>query len=211
MLTYLFDACAAVEFYLPRDQRCRNAVQYILDQKTDNAAALFIPNICIPEVFNTFAKWRFAPKDSNEWIDEQPYKQCVDTFRNDIHWGKTLYPYDLNRYHILATDKIVLAEHHLHRREVYDRLSTFDILIIAMACELAYIGQRDDTFLVTCDKRLSKVCERLREFDFSDGIIQGPLGEPPDKNRWKPPTCLYLPALKRGELRNVPGQTQFNY
>jgi predicted nucleic acid-binding protein len=197
MLTYLFDASAAIEIYLPRNETCRSAVQSILDQKTDLGATLFIPNICIAEVFNTFARRHFAPKDSNDWLDERTYKECLETFRDDIHWGKTLYPYDLNRYHILATDKIVLAEHDLPRREARDHLSTFDILILAMACELAYIGQRKSTYLVTCDQRLSRVCERLRDFEVEEKLIPGPLGKPEDKYRWVPPACWYLP---RGRL-----------
>jgi hypothetical protein len=104
-----------------------------------------------------------------------------------------LSSYDLNRYHILATDKIVLAEHHLPRREVYDRLSTFDILILGMACELAYIGQREETYLVTCDERLSRVCDKLRDPELAKQISQGPAGTPEEERRWIPPVCWYLP------------------
>lgn len=165
------------------------------------------------EVFNTLAKKRFKPNPlkKDDALDAARYKRCLDHFRNDVHWGRILYPYDVNRYHILAADKIIPVEQNLPSQEGRnDRLSTFDILIIAMACELSYVGQRDETFLVTCDERMSRVCGKLQNSDISDLIIPGPLGEP-EKKRWTPPTCLYLPRLKRGELRSVPNQSSYNY
>ena len=83
-------------------------------------------------------------------------------FRKDIHWATLLYPYDLNRYHILAADEIIPIEHHVSRRKERDYLSAFDILLIAMACELAFIGQPEDVYLVTCDKRIQIVCNEFR-------------------------------------------------
>lgn len=212
MLTYLFDASAAVEIYVQQKEKCKKPLQYILQQKrTYGEAALFIPNICIAEVFNTFAQMRFEPRDKSSPLDEATYTRCLDKFRDDVHWGKTLYPYDLNRYHIVAADWIVLAEHHLPRMEKDDsHLSTFDILIIAMACELAYIGQRDRTSLVTCVKRLNRVCKNLNNSDFSDLVIPGPLGKL-NKNRWIPPTCIYLPEPVRGEVQSVLKQSPYNY
>lgn len=36
------------------------------------------------------------------------------------------------------------------------------MLIITMASELAYVGRHEDTFLVTCDKRIQKVVDQLK-------------------------------------------------
>lgn len=46
MLTYLFDASAAVELYASSTPRAERAVRYIVDQKkVYKEAALYIPNI----------------------------------------------------------------------------------------------------------------------------------------------------------------------
>jgi len=210
MKTYLFDACAAVDIYLPRDNRVKKAIQFIINQKKlHNQATLFIPNICIAEVFNAFAKKRFEPEDSSEQLDNDAYARCLGRFRNDVHWGNLLYPYDVNRYHIIAADKVIPIEHNLASIIRRSHLSTFDILIIAMACELAYIGQRGETYLVTCDRRLKEVFDELKKVDPSEFMIPGPLGEV-DKARWLPPNCLYLPAIKRGELEPVSGPHPLN-
>jgi hypothetical protein len=211
MLTYLFDASAAVEMYIPRDEQSGKAVTYILEQKiTYYQAALFIPNICIAEVFNTLARKYFKPRDQKEAIDKESYEKHLRHFREHVHWGKTLYPYDLNRYHIIAADKIIPVEHDIASRDARDHLSTFDILVIAMACELAYLGQREDTFLVTCDHRIKQVFDELKNSDQQRLMIPGPLGEP-DRKRWIPPTCLYLPRLARGDLKRLPTQPPFNF
>ena len=210
MLTYLLDASAATDIYVPRDERIRRVLQYILEQRnTFRQATLFIPNFCIAEVFNSFARMHFSRDGQNQALTPEEYKKCLQTFRSHIHWGRVLYSYDLNRYHIIASDTIFPAEHRLPRRYEHDHLSTFDILIIAMACELAYTGDPDGTFLVTCDSRLKQVFEDLKKSDISGFMIPGPLGEL-DQKRWSPPSCLFLPGLKKGELKHVSGQSQLN-
>lgn len=213
MLTYLLDTSAAVEIYMPDgsgDRFAKRVLNHIIEQKAlFREAILFIPNFCIAEVFNTFARKHYSPKDSKDKLSDVEYGRCVAEFRDDIHWGKTLYPYDLNRYHVVATDKIVIAEHLLPRRDKHDHLNTFDILIIAMACELAHIGRREDTYLVTGDQRLSAVCDELKNIHLPPPT-EGPLGEL-DKDRWKPPTCLNLKQLKRDVLPSASRQGQFQY
>jgi predicted nucleic acid-binding protein len=208
--TYLFDASAAIEIYLPRNPRTKKTVQFILDQKkTFKQATLFIPNFCIVEVINTFGRKHFSNDDSNEKLSNEDYVKHLNRFREDVHWGRTLYQYELNRYHIIAADQIIPAEHRLPRRYEHDHLSTFDILIIAMACELGYIGSSEDTFLVTCDLRLKQVFDDLKKSDVSGFMVAGPLGEV-DESRWTPPQCVYLPNAKHGELKHVSGQAPFN-
>ncbi len=172
MLTYLFDASAAVEIYVPRNEQTKRAVRYILEQKnTYNHAVLFIPSICIAEVFNTLARKHFKPRDQNDALDRENYQKHLGRFREHVHWGRTLYPYDVSRYHIIAADKIIPVEHDLASKDERDHLSTFDILVIAMACELAYIGRPEDTFLVTCDHRMKRVFEELKKSD-PDTVVE---------------------------------------
>ena len=208
--TYLLDASAAIEIYIPRSSRTKKAIQFILDQKRIfRQATLLIPNFCIVEVLNAFARMRFSQEHEDQPLSAMDYEKHLTRFRDDVHWGKTLYQYELNRYHIIAADTIIPAEHRFPRRYEHDHLSTFDILIIAMACEAAYIGALEDTFLVTCDQRLKHVFEDLKKSDVSGFMVAGPLGEI-DERRWTPPRCVYLPNAGQGELRHVSGQAPYN-
>lgn len=210
MLTYLFDASAAVELYAPSNPRAERAVRYIVDQKkVYKEAALFIPNICIVEVFNALAKKRF--KTCEDALSEEQYLKCLDRFRKDIHWGKNFYPYDVTRYHIIGADMIIAVEQRVPSLNSRDHLSSFDILVIAMSCELAFVGVAETTFLVTCDRRIKKVFEELKSSSL-DQILEwtGSVGLDYPIKRWQPPCCLLLQDVRRGKLRKALSQPEFN-
>lgn len=160
------------------------------------------------EVFNALARRHF--KDGT--LDAAHYENALKHFRNDVHWGRTLYSFDLNRYHVIAADEIIPIEHHVASEHERDHLSTFDILLIAMACDLAYIGRAEDTFLVTCDKRIQKVVEQFKATDVTkrEGWkIPSPMDDHGVK-RWVPPNVLYQPTLRSGQIRPVQGQAPSN-
>jgi predicted nucleic acid-binding protein len=210
MLTYLFDASAAVELYAARNPKAEKAARFIVEQKKiHRQAALYIPNFCVVEVFNTLARKHFK----EGVIDRKAYEDSLRRFRDDVHWGRTLYSYELSRYHVIGADEIIPIEHHVASEHERDHLSTFDILIIAMACELAYVGRPEDTFLVTCDKRIQKVEQQFKGTDLKkrgEWRIPGPLDDRMIK-RWVPPNVLYLPSLKSTDLRSVQGQGHPNF
>ena len=105
MKTYLFDASAAVELYLPGDCKVKSVVSFLRDQKTKfHEAMIYIPSFCIAEVFNTLARKHFRPSKDDEQLTKADYVECLGSFRKDVHWGKTFYPYELHRYHIIAAD-----------------------------------------------------------------------------------------------------------
>lgn len=211
MLTYLFDASAAVELYAPQrpNGKTQKAVRFIVEQKkTHKQAALYIPNFCVVEVFNALARRHFKDRT----LDGERYENCLKRFRDDVHWGRTLYSYDLNRYHVIGADEIIPIEHHVASEHERDHLSTFDILIIAMACELAFVGRPEDTFLVTCDRRIQKVVDEFKGTSLKtreEWKVPSPLDDRSIK-RWLPPNVLYLPALKPGVLKPVQGQKPLN-
>jgi predicted nucleic acid-binding protein len=207
MLTYLYDASAAVELYVPSRDAASRAAHFILDQRVIHKQAItYIPNFCIAEVFNTLARKHLRPKGDEPKLSRQQHEDCLDRFRNDVHWGKKLYSYDLNRYHIVAVDDIIPREHDLDKETEWDHPSTFDILVIAMAAELAYLGKPKETYLVTCDRRLKRVAEQLTGEDVRDRRV---LKDVPVR-RWHKPNILYLHHLRKGDLKSVPGQAFFN-
>lgn len=211
MLTYLFDASAAVEIYLPspRDEKIQRAVRFIVEQRTKfHQAALYIPNFCVVEVFSVFARKYFRGSE----LSKHEYEHCLERFRDDIHWGKSLYAYDLNRYHIVAADEIIAIEHGCNLEYETDRLSSFDILAIAMACELGYLNRPEDIFLLTCDFRIKKVVDRLRKVPLKERDelkVSGPLDDRSIR-RWPAPNVIYLRDLKPNDIQRVQGQDPFD-
>jgi hypothetical protein len=205
VLTYLFDASAAVELYAPRNARREKIVRFIVEQKWPlKKAILYIPNFCVVEVFNTLARKCF--RDS--MLDKTQYESALNRFRNDIHWGRTLYSYELTRYHVIGADEIIPIEHHVASEHERDHLSTFEILIIAMASELAYVGEPENTRLVTCDRRIPKVVEEFKGVSLRDRTewkVEGGLDDH-SVRRWVPSNVIYLPDLRRDDWAPVPGQ-----
>jgi hypothetical protein len=203
VITYLFDASAAVQIYAPESDYARESINTFVKQRDrkdkKNAARFFIPNICIPEVFNTLAKKYHNDKNSSLHQNEDLYRKCLKDFRNDIHWGKKIYSYDLNRYHIVAADIFITIEHKLpyaiknHEGKIVERaLSSIDILVITMACELGWIGDYENTHLITGDIRMKTICDNLHLQTFKDEIKKwkGPFDF--ELDRWIPPKCTYL-------------------
>jgi hypothetical protein len=197
MLAYLFDTSAIASFYVPKDANHNPAKVFerIRKQREDLGCVLYVPNICIPEVLNTLAKFRFEAKPDGPRLNPSQYKQTLERFRHDVHWGRLFYPYDLTRYHVIAADEIIPFEYEVSREgrpnrdKKYDRLNTFDILIIAMASELAFVWGVQRITLVTGDSRIKRVCEAMRACSFKERQrrrVWGVLGPIPPE-RWPVP------------------------
>lgn len=208
--TYLFDASAVVDIYHPRNLRIRRILDYIVEQRTRlHCAILYVPAFCIVEVFNTLARMRFRQGK----LSDEEYRECLDGFRRDIHWASVLYPYALNRYHMLGADTIIPVEQNTPSKTDWDRLSTYDILLIAMACELAYLGDPSETFLVTCDARVKGICDTFKttELAVRERWMVRRSHDEPALSRWIPPDTLYLPRARPDEIPPVVGQHPLGY
>jgi phosphate/sulfate permease len=168
MTAFLFDASAAVCFYTEARPRAKDVIQRVLELRESLPCILYIPNLCIPEVLNALTKLKYEPENLRDRVNRVEYDSCINKFKRDVHWGRLFYPYDLNRYHILAVDEIIPFEYEVKREprpnkdKKYDRLSAFDILVIAMASELAYTHGVNNVALLTGDSRMKRVCEAMR-------------------------------------------------
>ncbi len=217
MFVYIFDASGLVSYLTNRPSRTRQILDYLIEQrKVHHQATLFVPNFCVAEVFNALAKFRFdLTVEAEKRLNEAQYRDCLKRFRKLIHWGEVFYPYDLNRYHILAADDIIPAEQQLPRRPkrnspaIYDRLSTLDILVIAMGMELAYLFEEENVTLITGDERMKFVADDLkntrREQRASSRVTREDLGSP-DPRRWPLPRVFDLHTDYPSELPCVDKQ-----
>ena len=172
MTYYLVDASALIYFYIPDSptKRITKKVEYLVDQKQKGNAFLFVPNFCIAEVFNTFAKYHYRYKTTNpsQALSDKEYSSCCKAFRESVEKGRIFYPYEMNNMHLGNIDFITPFEHqYFLQREKEGKqidwcLSTFDILFISMGFELARIVGRKNVSLVTRDKRIVDICNILR-------------------------------------------------
>lgn len=196
MRNYVFDTNAVVMYYTREDPRIWRILDHVIQQRVLREAALFIPSFCIVEVFNVFAKLRYERK-----LSPVKYKQFLDSFRKDLHWATIFYPYDLNRYHVLAADEIIPVEYAAPREKrsdrspAQDRLSGIDILLIAMASELTYLYGNKAVFLLTGDSRIKRVCGHLRNHwtkeEEQSARVRRELGQP-NAQRWPAPSVFDL-------------------
>ncbi len=167
MIYYLLDTSALGHIYTRENPRLTELLEYIFLQRIRGRAFLYLPNFCVPEIFNIFARNRYRKRI----INDSQYENLRTAFRDHIRNRKTLYSYDLNRYHNINTDIIFTAEHTTaplrpSRRAGIEAskcsLSALDILIIAMGIELKHVHSGNDVYLVTNDERLSNVCNKIK-------------------------------------------------
>lgn len=158
-LAYLIDASALVPFYR-HHQDLEPKINHLIEQRGLDRATLFIPNFCIAEIFNTFAKLRYRESQ----IDDTEYNKIKEIFRSHIRHATLFYEYPLHIYHIYNVDYISPFEHQWYIGEKRDWfLSAFDILIIGMGIELIKKYGDENFRIITCDERISKICEQLRK------------------------------------------------
>lgn len=136
-------------------------------QKLKGDAFFYFPNFCVVEVFNALARLRHRENK----IDDKSYNSYVAAFKGEIRSRKTLYCYNLHRYHNYNADQIYQAEHTLQPLVPSQSvpkgkcsLSGLDILVIAMGIELKRIHPKDKVFVVTNDERLAMVANSDPKF-----------------------------------------------
>jgi len=137
---YLLDASA---FGVYIDNQYKGIVKHDIIENAENVYFYYIPQFCIAEVFNMLAKWRYDEPYNKRHkkipLTDTEYKSLQDAFIDLVHNRHMLYPYDLHRYHNLNAHQIYNVENSVKREQPNDKLSSFDILIIAMAIELQRI------------------------------------------------------------------------
>ena len=171
----LLDANVVAGYYLPESlnsRRARERVPLLFDSVRNGWCPeifLYIPNLCIAEVFVVFAKYRFAKwhkdvkKNLPSGLSADRYVKLRKDFQSDLHNGKLLQQVELNRYHVFASDLISPVDaHYEHYRGKKNKrmMQTVDHLIIGMGIQLAKVHGRDNFAIVTSDHRFTKILEK---------------------------------------------------
>ncbi len=156
---YLIDTCALIHYF---DHEEKDVKYKITDEIANKSSFYYIPQFCVAEVFNVFAKLHHR----NGKIDAQKYSDLVNGFKYMIKNREILYAYDLHRYHNLNCDLIYKTEHTTpqtknRKGKTLSLLSTFDILIIAMAMELDKIHGQGNICILSRDARLIDIAQKV--------------------------------------------------
>lgn len=170
---FLIDANLVAGYYLTRSLRSKKAakriesiIDYIRLHKDEHF--IYIPNICIAEVVNVFIKYSYAKWNKKingkKTIDSRIYKSLIDSFHNDIHNGKFMYHYELNRYHILGVNLVAPIDHHYKysSKKNCRPMGTFDYLIMSMGIHLAHIHGRNNVCILSADTRMTDILKKCK-------------------------------------------------
>lgn len=175
----IIDANIAAGYYLKRSaktQKAADIIENIIDYCRCNRDKYFIyiPNFCIAETISVFIKHSFAKWNKHlkgkKPIDTRIYKSLIESFYNDIHNGKFMYHYELNRYHVLGINLVAPIDHYYKIKRSSSQkggnsvipAGTFDHLIISMGINLAHIHGSENVWVLTTDSRLSLVLSKCK-------------------------------------------------
>lgn len=153
---YLIDASA---FVYAVENVNQTKMDFFLE-KANGTAFLYIPQFCVAEVLNTYARLFFRENK----ITGALYSQWRNEFTKAIRRRRTIYCYDLHRYHNMNADRIYKKEHIVPYTRNENPLSTFDILVIAMGMELKKIHFPNNVSVLTRDGRLRRISNMSKNF-----------------------------------------------
>jgi hypothetical protein len=174
---FIIDANIAAGYYLPQSmtsEKARYRIKCIIDYIRLNIDKhfIYIPNICIAETFSVFYKYAFGAWNphviKNGKITRTQFLDIVDKFQTDIHNGKFMYHYEVNRYHILGINYIAPIDHYFqysrktNAKKRITPMGTFDHIIISMAMHLSHIHGNKNTCLITTDSRMSNMLNKCK-------------------------------------------------
>jgi hypothetical protein len=160
----LLDANVTIDYFVPdpANRPCPDRIQTIVEAVRNRAVdevVLLVPNICIPEVFGAFAKHTLGgswnPKSLK--LDRRRHETVRNGFRTYLHNGAVFHQYELDRYHVLATDLITPVDHwfQIRRGKKARRIPMggIDHLVIAMGIVLARLNGQPNVAILTTDLR----------------------------------------------------------
>ena len=173
----LLDANVTAGYYLWRSlssKIARERITNILDSGRSGESKFFfyLPNFCVAEVFSVFMKYSFGTWNAHvkgKSIDTRVYNSLVRQFQSDIHNGKFIYHYELNRYHVLGINLVAPVDHHFQitqkkKKQKQPRpMSTFDHLILSMGIHLVHVHGRENVLILSADNRLTNVLKKCRD------------------------------------------------
>ncbi|MEX2274912.1 MAG: hypothetical protein WEA10_05035 [Actinomycetota bacterium] len=211
----LLDANAVVDYFLPdpakqrRADRTRTIVEAVRNRAVDETV-LLVPNVCIPEVFGVFAKHTLGGSwnPGSMKLDRRRHETVRRNFRKYLRHGTVFHQYELDRYHVLATDLITPVDNWYQiRRGKQARRQTMggiDRLVIAMGIVLARLNGHPNVAIITSDLRMVKSVERARRLPPSTAKkLRLPERAEELGYRWRPEVYPNVIDLQRAPNRTL--------
>jgi hypothetical protein len=212
----LLDASVVSAYFIPhshRNARVHEVTTCLVEGVRKRAVGnvvLYVPNISIPEVFGTFAKYAYGiwNHQVKRPITRPRYQKIRHTFHTYLRAGAVLEQYDLTRNHILATDLIAPVDHRyqIRKKKGYRNvpMGAVDHMIIAMGIYLSRLHGRDNVAILTADRRMGDGVRRAERMKASTASQMKLPARAKDLGyEWDPspfPQMLCLPAVSDDAL-----------
>jgi hypothetical protein len=197
-----------------------NALIESVRKRCRNDVVLLVPNLCIPEVLSTLAKYAYGHWNTKvkTTIDLRLYRRAHDCFSEYLHNGALFEQCELNRYHVLATDLITPID---NRYQLYWRtksgkkkrvapMQAADHLLVGMGIVLTRMHGRENFAILSDDDRMARAVNRARSIGRAPAAaLRLPARAAELGYTWGPdiyPRILQPGQATIGELRNAFGE-----
>jgi hypothetical protein len=218
----ILDASAVAPYFIPHAHRSGRVhtisftlIEAVRKRSAANDVVLHVPNVCIPEVFGTFAKYAYGNWNHQvkRTITPQRYEKIRAGFRRYMHNSAVFEQYDLNRYHILATDLIAPVDHRYQIRKKKGArqvpMSAVDHVVVGMGIYQARVHGEDSAVILTADRRM---CDGVRRATTMKPAIASSMGLPQRAAElgydWASgiyPRMVHLPTVGDSDLASLFG------
>lgn len=177
-LYVLLDANAVADFFLGThagNQKAAGRTQAIVEAVRTRGVTdvvLLLPNVCIPEVMSAFDKQAFGTwnKQVKKKLDVRRHRRLRTLLSSYVHNGAVFEQYEVNRYHVLATDLISPIDHRYQitrrthsGRRVALPMQAVDHLLVGMGIVLGRVHGRENVVMLTSDERMCLVIAKARD------------------------------------------------
>ncbi len=213
----LLDASVVVDYFIPDPSKKQspariNSVVEAVRKRAVDQIVLLVPNVCIPEVFGAFAKHALSTWNrQSQRIDRRRYRTLRNAFGRYLHNGAVFQQYELDRYHVLATDLIAPIDHWYRLQHGNARpMRAMDHLVIAMGVSLSRINGHDAVAVLTADGRMARAARRAKSLNANTARgLDLPKRAEELGFRWRPeiyPRVVDLEHAPDKALRDLLGQ-----
>ncbi len=150
--------------YVGTPLKVKQSVHKLIDFAGKGLAVLYAPNFCMAECSRAFAKIAYrGTKDHDRATGV--YQSYVRALLNVV--SKTnkgiIQSYELQRSHLVNVEDVFDMEYRKFGQEKRGFLSGLDALVVAIGRQLAREHGREQTFIVTAEDRMTRIC------NYSDG------------------------------------------
>jgi len=167
----LLDANVIAAYYLPSSigdaklrPRVHDRISAIIESVKGGGPpdiVLYVPTICVVEVFGVFDKYRYGAwnRQVSTPISEQEYLRVVKEFEEDMDRRNVYVLSDFSRYHLDASRLVNRMDHSIPTKQLRPMKSA-DRILIGTGVQLAAIHGHRNFAIISGDRRLNSILKQ---------------------------------------------------